>query len=79
MSRDVNRTPGFQKSPSNYAEFFRDKSLDCIRLARTCGDRTVSHALEAMSMEFMEHANALDEMYSVSSKANTRATKRRDH
>ena len=79
MSRDANRTPGFPKPPSSYAEFFRDKSLDCIRLARTCSDRTVSHALEAMSMEFMEHANAIDELNSVSSKPNARATKRRDH
>ena len=78
MSRDVNRTPGFPKSPSNYAEFFRDKSLDCIRVARTCSDRTVSHGLEAMSMAFMGHTNALG-LYSISSKANTRATKRRDH
>ena len=79
MSRDANRTRGFPKSPSNDAEFFRDQSLDCIRVARTCSDRTVSHALEAMSMEFMAHTNALDELYSVSSKANTRAAKRRDH
>jgi len=79
MNRDANRTRGFPKSPSNHAEFSCDKSLDCIRVARTCSDRTVSHGLEAMSMAFTGHTNALGELHSVSSKANTRATKRRDH
>lgn len=79
MSNDAGHTPRFPRTPSEYAEFFREKSLDCIRLARTCSDQTVSHALEAMSVEFIEQANALDDLYSLSPKANAGTLKRRDH
>ena len=43
----------------------RDYAHRCVRLARSCADRNTSHALEAMSVEFMEKAAELEATLSI--------------
>lgn len=45
------------------ASYLREQAQRCVRIARQCPHLSTSHELEAMSVELMEKAAELDELW----------------